>query len=99
MILYQISYNIFLVLLGLFGIIYDRKSVIIILMCIELILLSINLFFVLISTIHDDIYGQIFALFILTAAAAEAAIGLAILIVFFRIRQEISLNPPFLLRF
>ena len=45
-----------------------------------------------------DIYGQIFALFILTAAAAEAAIGLAILIVFFRIRQEISLNPPFLLR-
>ena len=99
MILYQISYNIFLVLSGLFGIIYDRKSVIIILMCIELILLSINLFFVLISTIHDDIYGQIFALFILTAAAAEAAIGLAILIVFFRIRQEISLNPPFLLRF
>jgi|TARA_Y200000002_G_scaffold173837_1_gene143405 NADH-quinone oxidoreductase subunit K len=98
MILYQISYNIFLIILGFFGIIYDRKSVIIILMCIELILLSINLFFVLTSTIHDDIYGQIFALFILTAAAAEAAIGLAILIVFFRIRQEISLNPPFLLR-
>ena len=98
MILYQISYNIFLIILGFFGIIYDRKSVIIILMCIELILLSINLFFFLTSTIHDDIYGQIFALFILTAAAAEAAIGLAILIVFFRIRQEISLNPPFLLR-
>ena len=98
MIIYQISYNIFLIILGFFGIIYDRKSVIIILMCIELILLSINLFFVLTSTIHDDIYGQIFALFILTAAAAEAAIGLAILIVFFRIRQEISLNPPFLLR-
>ena len=95
MIFSQITYNLFLLFLGIFGIIYDRKSVIIILMCIELILLSINLFLVLISTIHDDIYGQIFALFILTAAAAEAAIGLAILIVFFRVRHEINLKAKF----
>ena len=98
MIFSQITYNLFLLFLGIFGIIYDRKSVIIILMCIELILLSINLFLVLISTIHDDIYGQIFALFILTAAAAEAAIGLAILIVYFRIRHEINLKAKFLLK-
>ena len=98
MIFSQITYNLFLLFLGIFGIIYDRKSVIIILMCIELILLSINLFLVLISTIHDDIYGQIFALFILTAAAAEAAIGLAILIVFFRVRHEINLKAPFVLK-
>ena len=98
MIFSQITYNLFLFFLGIFGIIYDRKSVIIILMCIELILLSINLSLVLISIIHDDIYGQIFALFILTAAAAEAAIGLAILIVYFRIRHEINLKAKFLLK-
>ncbi|AFR26281.1 NADH-quinone oxidoreductase subunit K [Bartonella quintana] len=70
--------------IGIAGIFLNRKNVIIILMSIELILLSVNLNFVAFSAFFQDLVGQIFALFILTVAAAEAAIGLAILVVFFR---------------
>ncbi len=78
--------------LGIFGIFLNRKNVIIILMSIELILLAVNINLVAFSTHLGDITGQIFALFILTVAAAEAAIGLAILVVFFRNRGSIAVE-------
>jgi NADH-quinone oxidoreductase subunit K len=78
--------------LGIFGIFLNRKNVIIILMSIELILLSVNINLVAFSTHLGDIVGQIYALFVLTVAAAEAAIGLAILVVFFRNRGSIAVE-------
>ena len=88
----QIVTNIFLFFVGIFGIILNRKSVLLILMCIELVLLSVNLNFIVFSVYLDDFYGQIFSLFILTIAAAESAIGLAILILYYRIRGKILIN-------
>ena len=70
--------------IGLLGIFLNKKNVIIILMSIELILLSVNINFIAFSVYLDDLSGQVFAMFTLTVAAAEAAIGLAILVVFFR---------------
>jgi len=70
--------------IGVLGIFLNKKNVIIILMSIELILLSVNINFITFSAFLGDLSGQIFAMFILTVAAAEAAIGLAILVVFFR---------------
>ena len=78
--------------LGVFGIFINRKNVIVILMSIELILLAVNLNLVAFSFYLNDMAGQIFALFILTVAAAEAAIGLAILVVFFRNRGTIAVE-------
>ncbi|CAH1661846.1 NADH-quinone oxidoreductase subunit K [Hyphomicrobiales bacterium] len=78
--------------LGVFGIFLNRKNVIVILMSVELILLAVNINFVAFSTHMGDIVGQIFALFILTVAAAEAAIGLAILVVYFRNRGTIAVE-------
>ena len=78
--------------LGVFGIFINRKNVIIILMSVELILLAVNLNLVAFSFYLNDLAGQIFALFILTVAAAEAAIGLAILVVFFRNRGSIAVE-------
>lgn len=78
--------------IGVFGIFVNRKNVIIILMCIELILLAVNINFVAFSTHMGDIAGQVFAMFILTVAAAEAAIGLAILVVYFRNRGDIAVE-------
>lgn len=70
--------------LGVFGIFLNRKNVIVILMSIELMLLAVNINFVAFSSFLGDLTGQVFAMFILTVAAAEAAIGLAILVAFFR---------------
>jgi len=78
--------------LGVFGIFLNRKNVIIILMSIELILLAVNLNFVAFSSHLGDLAGQIFALLILTVAAAEAAIGLAILVIFYRNRGSIAVD-------
>lgn len=74
------------------GIFLNRKNMIILLMCIELMLLSVNLNFIAFSHYSGDIAGQIFVFFILTVAAAEAAIGLAILITVFRNRQTINVE-------
>ena len=82
----------FLFTIGVFGIFVNRKNIIIILMCIELILLAVNVNFVAFSAHMGDIAGQIFAMFILTVAAAEAAIGLAILVVYFRNRGNIAVE-------
>ena len=78
--------------LGVFGIFLNRKNVIVILMSVELILLAVNLNLVAFSTHLNDITGQVFALLILTVAAAEAAIGLAILVVFYRNRGSIAVE-------
>ncbi|WP_336279309.1 NADH-quinone oxidoreductase subunit NuoK [Bartonella sp. CB175] len=78
--------------IGIAGIFLNRKNVIIILMSIELILLSVNINFIAFSAFLHDLVGQVFALFILTIAAAEAAIGLAILVVFFRNRGSIAVE-------
>jgi len=78
--------------LGIAGIFLNRKNVIIILMSIELILLAVNINLVAFSAFLGDIVGQVFALFVLTVAAAEAAIGLAILVVFYRNRGSIAVD-------
>jgi NADH-quinone oxidoreductase subunit K len=78
--------------IGVFGIFVNRKNVIIILMSIELILLAVNINFVAFSAYLHDVQGQIMAMFILTVAAAEAAIGLAILVAFFRNRGDIAVD-------
>jgi NADH-quinone oxidoreductase subunit K len=78
--------------IGVLGIFLNRKNIIIILMSIELILLAVNLNFVAFSAYLGDLVGQVFALFVLTVAAAEAAIGLAILVVYFRNRGTIAVE-------
>jgi NADH-quinone oxidoreductase subunit K len=84
--------------IGVFGIFLNRKNVIVILMSIELILLSVNINFVAFSAYLHDLVGQVFALFILTVAAAEAAIGLAILVVYFRNRGTIAVEDVNLMK-
>jgi NADH-quinone oxidoreductase subunit K len=81
-----------LFVLGVLGIFLNRKNVIIILMAIELILLSVNLNLVAFSTFLGDLTGQVFAMFVLTVAAGEAAIGLAILVIYFRRRGTIAVD-------
>ena len=78
--------------IGVFGIFVNRKNVIIILMSVELILLAVNINFVAFSTHLNDVAGQIMAMFVLTVAAAEAAVGLAILVTFFRNRRDIAVD-------
>jgi NADH-quinone oxidoreductase subunit K len=78
--------------LGVFGIFLNRKNIIIILMSVELILLAVNINFVAFSSQLNDLAGQVFAILILTVAAAEAAIGLAILVIFYRNRGTIAVE-------
>ncbi len=78
--------------LGVFGIFLNRKNVIIILMSIELMLLAVNINFVAFSVFLEDMVGQVFAMLVLTVAAAEAAIGLAILVIYFRNRGSIAVE-------
>jgi len=78
--------------IGVFGIFLNRKNVIVILMSIELILLAVNINFVAFSAFLHDLAGQVMAMFVLTVAAAEAAIGLAILVVYFRNRGSIAVE-------
>ena len=78
--------------LGIFGIFLNRRNVIVILMSIELMLLAVNINLVAFSAFNGDLAGQAFAIFILTVAAAEAAIGLAILVVYFRNRGSIAVE-------
>ena len=84
--------------LGIFGIFLNRKNVIIILMSIELMLLSVNTNLVAFSAELGDLVGQVFAMFVLTVAAAEAAVGLAILVVFFRNRGSIAVEDVNVMR-
>lgn len=88
----QILTNVLLFLIGTFGILLNRRNILIVLMCIEIILLSVNLNFIVFSIYLDDFLGQMFSLFVLTVAAAESAIGLAILILYFRLMGNISIS-------
>ena len=81
-----------LLVLGVFGIFLNRKNVIVILMSVELILLAVNLNLVAFSAALGDLTGQVFTMFILTVAAAEAAIGLAIVVIYFRNRGTIEVE-------
>ena len=81
-----------LFVLGVLGIFLNRKNIIVILMAIELILLSVNLQLVAFSAFLGDLVGQVFAMFVLTVAAAEAAVGLAILVIYFRGRGTIAVD-------
>jgi NADH-quinone oxidoreductase subunit K len=87
-----------LLVLGIFGIFLNRKNVIIILMSIELILLAVNLNLVAFSANHGDMAGQVLAMLVLTVAAAEAAIGLAIVTVYFRNRGSIQVEDVNLMK-
>ncbi len=78
--------------IGMLGIFVNRRNIIMILMAIELILLAVNINFVAFSEYHHNLNGQVFAVFVLTVAAAEAAIGLAILVIYFRNRGNIAVD-------
>lgn len=84
--------------IGVLGIFINRKNVIVILMSIELILLAVNINFVAFSVFQHNILGQVFTMIVLTVAAAEAAIGLAILVVYFRNRGNISVEDIHLMK-
>ena len=87
-----------LFLIGISGIILNRKNIIVVLMSIELMLLAVNLNFIIFSVYLDDVMGQLFAILILTVAAAESAIGLAILVVYYRVRGSVTVENIHLLR-
>ena len=78
--------------IGIIGIVINRKNIIIVMMCTELLLISVNFNFIAFSYFNQDIAGQIFVFFILTVAAAEAAIGLAILVALYRNKRSIDVN-------
>lgn len=88
----QLITNILLFITGTLGILFNRRSIIIVLMCVEIILLSVNLNFLILSVYLDDSIGQVFSILILTVAAAESAIGLSILILYYRVRGNILIN-------
>lgn len=90
--IYYLTVFLFLFLFGVWGIFLNRKNILIMLMSIELMLLAINLSFLLFSVSLDDLIPQIFALWVLTVAAAESAIGLALLVVYYRVRGTISVE-------
>ena len=87
-----------LFLLGIAGIFLNRKNIIIMLMSVELMLLAINMNFLVFSVHLDDMMGQVFALLVLTVAAAESAIGLAILVVYYRVRGTIAIEFIYLMK-
>ena len=87
-----------LFIIGVTGIVINRRNLISLLMSIELMLLAVNLIFISFSVAFDDIYGQLFAFFILVVAAAESAVGLSILVAYFRVKGQISIQFINLLR-
>ena len=89
---HYLSLSALLFVIAVAGIFINRKNVIVLLMCVELLLLAVNFNFVAFSRYLDDTSGQVFVFFILTVAAAEAAIGLAILVVLFRSRRSIDVQ-------
>jgi NADH-quinone oxidoreductase subunit K len=99
MLFIQLVVNIFLFNVSVFGLLFYTHNILFMLMCIELVLLSVNLTFVIFSLYLDDIYGQLFSFFILTVAAAESAIGLAIIIIYFRVNNHIQLDQNDIFRY
>lgn len=91
--------SVIIFIISFFGLIYNKKSILIILISIELILLSVNILFIVFSIYLDDIVGQIFTIFILTIAAAETSIGLSLLLVSYKVRGNILIDNFNLLYF
>ena len=91
--------SVIIFMISFFGFIYNKKSILIILISIELILLSVNILFIVFSIYLDDIVGQIFTIFILTIAAAETSIGLSLLLVSYKVRGNILIDNFNLLYF
>ena len=89
---YILNITIFLFLIGTLGLVLNRKNVLITIMSVELMLLSVNLNFIIFSIYLDDITGYVFVLFILTIAATESAIGLAILTIYYKLKQTIQMD-------
>ena len=89
---YILNISIILFLIGSLGLILNRKNILITIMSIELMLLSVNLNFIVFSIYLDDIFGYIFVLFILTIAATESAIGLAVLTTYYKLKQTIQMD-------
>ena len=89
---YYLTVAALLFVIGIFGIFLNRKNVIVILMSIELMLVGVNLNFIIFSVYLDDIMGQVFALYVLTVAAAESAIGLAIFTLYFKDKRTLQLE-------
>ena len=89
---YILNIIIALFLIGTLGLVLNRKNILITIMSVELMLLAVNLNFVLFSIYLDDIVGQVFVLFILTIAATESAIGLAILVIYYRLKNSIRID-------
>jgi NADH-quinone oxidoreductase subunit K len=87
-----------LFLFGILGIVLNRKNILIILMSVELMLLAVNINLVVFSVFLDDLLGQMFALLVLTVAAAESAIGLAILVAYYKVRNSIAVESIQMLR-
>ena len=98
MFILQLSTNFLLFIISLTGLIKNRQNILLVLMSIELLLLSVNLNFILFSIYLDDLYGQLFSFFILTVAAAESAVGLAIIIIYYRIRGNILITQKVALK-
>lgn len=92
MLLHQFTVNCVLFIIGFLGVTINYNSILIVLMGIELMLLSTSLNFIISSVYLNDIYGQIFSIFILTVAASESAIGLAILIVYYKLKGDIQIS-------
>jgi NADH-quinone oxidoreductase subunit K len=90
--------GIYLFVLGVLGIVVNRKNIIVMLMSVELMLLSINFLLIIASTMLDNLQGQIFALYILVVAAAESAVGLSILVAYYRVKGSIAVKYINLLR-
>jgi len=93
-----ITISFLLFVIGTCGIVLNRKNIIILLMSIELMLLAVNLNFIFFSVFLDDLLGELFALFVLTVAAAESSIGLALLVVYYRLRGSIDADLLSLLK-
>ena len=89
---YILSVTIILFFIGLFGLVLNRKNILITIMSIEIMLLAVNLNFAIFSVYLDDVIGQIFVLFILTVAATESSIGLSILSAYYKLKQNIQME-------
>ena len=98
MLFIQLVINFYIFFLGVLGVLTNRRHFLVVIIFIEMILLCVNNYFLLFSLQLDDILGQLFALFVLTVAAAESSIGLAIIILYYRNRGNISYNNRFSLK-
>jgi NADH-quinone oxidoreductase subunit K len=98
MLFIQLVINFYMFILGVLGVLTNRRHFLVVIIFIEIILLCVNICFLLFSLQLDDVLGQLFALFVLTVAAAESSIGLAIIILYYRNRGNISYNNRFSLK-